>query len=250
MKFSTKSDLGRKRQVNQDCCAAKMLGGNLLLCAVCDGMGGTAGGEIASKTAINSFFGFIEQKIAALGDTPPAKKIIALLSNAVSRANSEVYSLAQRQSELYGMGTTLVAALVTKDKLFCVNVGDSRLYYMSEHGILQCSHDHSYVQYLVDLGKLTEEEARHSAKRNIITRAVGTSASVTADVHVTDIDPRKGGYILLCSDGLTNHVSDGDIYETVMNADLSLEEKTGALISAANAGGGLDNITAVLAELN
>jgi serine/threonine protein phosphatase PrpC len=250
MKFTTKSDLGRRRQTNQDCCAAKILRSDLLLCAVCDGMGGAAGGEIASNTAIKIFFEFIESKIQALSEKElQSKKVYTLLSNAVRHANTAVYSAAQKNPELYGMGTTLVAFLATKTQVYCANVGDSRMYYMNKHGILQCSHDHSYVQYLVDLGKMTEEEARYSMKRNIITRAVGTSDSVNADVMLTDIDPRERGYILLCSDGLTNHVSDGDIYQTVVNSELSLEAKTDALISSANANGGSDNITVVLTAL-
>lgn len=250
MKFSTKSDLGRKRQTNQDCCAVKSLRSDIFLYAVCDGMGGTAGGEIASSTAIASFFDFIESRLKNVTEKEiPEKKMIALISNAIRSANTAVYKAASANPSLSGMGTTLVAALVANNDVYCANVGDSRMYYINRHGILQCSHDHSYVQYLVDLGKLTAEEARRSAKRNIITRAVGTAESVASDVVLTDVKKSDGGYILLCSDGLTNHVSDSEIYKIVMAPGISLEAKTNTLTATANSNGGSDNITVVLVSL-
>lgn len=248
MNFCMKSDLGRRRSVNQDTCAAKLLRSDLFLGIVCDGMGGSVGGEIASRIATDAFMRYAEKKLLSLSALPP-RTVITLLSRAVDYANAEVHSLSQKNPSLSGMGTTLVAALWNGGRLYCANVGDSRMYYMSEHGILQCSHDHSYVQYLVDIGKLTPEEARHSLNRNIIMRAIGTGPNVSADVILTDIRPESGGMILLCSDGLTNHVCDSDLYEIVTRTDASLQGKTDMLIARANNAGGSDNITAVLAQI-
>jgi protein phosphatase len=150
------------------------------------------------------------------------------------------------------MGTTLVALLVVENTLaYSLNIGDSRMYDISDGKITQLTKDHSYVQQLVDMGQITYEEAKTSPMRNIITRAVGIDGDVVADIH--SLSPAPGfpdapRYILLCSDGLCGVVSDEEIAEIVCS-DGELREKTERLVATANNAGGPDNITVVIAEL-
>ena len=180
-----------------------------------------------------------------------------LMKDAANAANREVYEASQNDSGLSGMGTTLVAALTVDDCVFIAGIGDSRIYYFSGNEMTQLTHDHSYVQYLVDIGQITPEEARTNPYRNIITRAVGNESAVEADtsvLHVTE----KPSYLLLCSDGLTGYVDESDICDTVLGgsfdsqneeeAETELREKVEHLIDAANENGGGDNITAFLVK--
>ena len=151
------------------------------------------------------------------------------------------------------MGTTLVAALFTEDTMYVVNVGDSRLYHMAQGLPIQVSHDHSLVQHLVDSGKLTLAEARRYPGRNVITRCIGAEPNIAADVFLVPLC-REGGYVLLCSDGLTNELSVQTLYDTVTGRDdrapctsAQLAARVGALIALANEAGGGDNITALVA---
>ena len=153
--------------------------------------------------------------------------------------------------------TTLVAALVVKNNLYIVNIGDSRLYVITDSSITQITKDHSLVQYLLDSGKLTPAEAQNYPKKNIITRAVGIEMDIEADIFSVNLAGTRKGYILLCSDGLTNFVKLEEISSIVTapaasDADIPtlLEQKAANLINRANEAGGSDNITAVLIEYN
>ena len=184
-----RTDVGRRRKVNQDSFICDTFDNGMMLCVVCDGMGGAAGGGIASGIAcgyfVDSFADFADSfgKKASL-DRSDVRKIKAALADAVTDANAAVYEKALSDPSLAGMGTTLVATLAYCDTLFTVNVGDSRMYLIHGSDVKQISHDHSYVQYLVDMGKLTPDEAKRAPNRNIITRAVGTG-SETGTEHRT-----------------------------------------------------------------
>ena len=148
------------------------------------------------------------------------------------------------------MGTTLVSALIDEKnkRLYVINVGDSRAYMISDTQCEQLSHDHSYVQYLIDMGELTPAKAAKHPERNLITKAVGTTESVRPDIDIFDIpSPESSTYLLLCSDGLTGHVKDKDIQKHLIS-DSTLEEKAEELIALANKKGGSDNITALIAK--
>ena len=259
MLFCGKSDIGKKRKENQDHYGIKEYGSNLLLAVVCDGMGGQFGGREASHTAVDAFLSsmdsFIVDAIDNKGEfTAPDYDIKDALGDAAYCANTAVINISKSSEELNGMGTTLVGVLVSEKTFYTINVGDSRLYYITKDAAEQISHDHSLVQYLVDIGKLTPEEARSSPNKNIITRAIGSRDEVEADIFVTDFRDKPGGrFLLLCSDGLTNHLSDDDIRRIVTTPrdDLlplfeDLPLRTEALIDEANKMGGTDNITAVL----
>lgn len=243
-----KSDIGRVRSTNQDSFIACRLTDDVVLCAVCDGMGGKAGGSEASQRALEVFCAEVAAFVGQADATSaPEPEIRQVLTGAVDKANDEVYKMATSDKALSGMGTTLVAALIIGDQLYGINIGDSRMYLIQNGEAVQYTHDHSYVQYLVDIGKLTPAEARLSTNRNIITRAVGIDEKVEADIRVSRL-PREegGGHILLCSDGLTNFVENHEIAQIAENPDTTLEQKVDAMIALANERGGTDNITAVL----
>lgn len=253
MLYFGKTDIGKKRKGNQDSFGIYRIAENALLLAVCDGMGGAAGGEEASRIALDSFSREVSDVCAprvsdGMFDASEVDMRL-MLGNAASEANKAVFAKANENPELEGMGTTLVALFVVGHFAYSVNVGDSRLYRIEDGKISQVTHDHSYVQYLVDIGKLTPEEARTNANRNIIMRAVGTAETVEADIEALDLG--EGGNnlaFLLCSDGLTNMVSDDEI-ASIVSGEGTPDEKTDKLIAEANGNGGADNITAVLLEL-
>lgn len=254
MQYSGKTDVGMKRKVNQDHFLLKEYAPGILLAVVCDGMGGARGGSeassMATETFVSSMDSFIssyitEQKTLECTDS----QIHRALRHAAFDANKAVFHRSETDESLRGMGTTLVAALIMGSTLYTANIGDSRLYVVQGEKIQQITHDHSYVQYLVDTGYLSPEEARTAHNRNIITRAVGTESNVDADVFVTEIDPAVAPtFILLCSDGLTNHIEEHQLC-TIVGADVPVEEKTETLVGRANSLGGTDNITAVVIAL-
>ncbi len=253
MIYFGKTDIGKKRKGNQDNFGTYKIAENAVLCVVCDGMGGASGGEEASRLALEAF-------LTELSDTCRAHikdgvldagelDIKLVLENAAVAANKKVYEAAEENISLRGMGTTLVAFFSVDNSYYSVNVGDSRMYMINGKEIKQITHDHSYVQYLVDIGKLTPKEAKESTRRNIITRAIGTAEDTVADVSLIELpEDIDNTYILLCSDGLTNMVSDEKIAH-IANEDSTIEKKTEKLIELANKNGGSDNITVVLVKM-
>lgn len=251
MLFYGKTDVGKRRSANQDDFIIKKYSEDTVMAVVCDGMGGANGGNIASAVASEAFLGVLDE---GERENPSffgmdEEKIIDWLTAAVDVANSAVYEKAEENPSLDGMGTTLVGCILSEDKLYVVNVGDSRLYVVRSWGVEQISHDHSYVQYLVDLGKMTPEEAKHSKNKNLITRAIGTEESVEADAFISTLD--CGDTVLLCSDGLSNLVEPAEMSDVVMAGVESgdLMWVCDRLISLANDRGGHDNITAVLLSI-
>ena len=242
MNYYGKTDIGKKRAENQDCFGYKELDG-MTVFAVCDGMGGTNGGAIASRLALDSFLSACERDLKPTMEYPQIRRA---LSAAISETNSSVFRKASQNEDLKGMGTTLVATLVTNSNVFIINVGDSRAYSVSENEFEQVSHDHSYVQLLIDLGDITPEEAETHPDRHVITKAIGISETLTPDIDLLEMD--NPSYILLCSDGLTNHLEEPQLSEIVC-ADTDVSKKAEALVENANALGGTDNITAVVISL-
>ena len=181
------------------------------------------------------------------------EEICDMLVEASIEANRAVYRKGNADQSLSGMGTTLVGCLVLPETIYTINVGDSRMYLTGDGTIRQVTHDHSYVQYLVDIGKLTPTEAKNSRNRNIITRAVGTERTVNADVFTTPHADFRGEYIVLCSDGLTNHVEPEEIGAILTQCKPgdgdSLRLACEELVEKANERGGSDNITAVIASV-
>jgi len=231
--YAGASDTGRKRRRNED---SYVIAPPIF--AVADGMGGAQAGEIASKLAA-----------AALEDTDPGSKSGAeRVTSLIQEANRRVHQRAIADPTTSGMGTTMTVALVEGTKVTFGHVGDSRAYRYRDGAIEQITEDHSLVNELLKSGKLSPEEADTHPQRSVITRAVGTDPDVDVDSFTIDAD--VGDVFLICSDGLTDMVDDEDIRTVLEKFHNDLDRATKSLVSAANRGGGEDNITVVAFEIS
>ena len=230
------TDVGQVRTSNEDAFGYCVEEG---VFALCDGMGGAAAGEVASRIAVDTL---INQLCAA--DSHENRRKV--LEEAIASANQMVHARAEKEAALHGMGTTLVAVAIGGDRALVGHVGDSRCYLFRRGELSRLTHDHSLVDEQVRLGQLTQDEADHSPLRNVITRAIGTQTSVSADIAELALEPDD--ILLLCSDGLTKELSD-DRIEAMLADDGDLDGLCGRLIDAAKAAGGHDNVTAVLAKV-
>ena len=223
----------RKRQIRAD--------GVLI---VADGMGGRSFGEQAASAAVET----TEDALAELLDSRQTGEVAVTdaLVTALRRANACVYELASADDDRKGMGTTCVAAVIEGDRLYVAHAGDSRAYLLRDGILRQITHDHSYVAEQVRAGAITEEGARSSRFRNIITRAIGIEPTIDAEVSEADVQP--GDMLLLCTDGLSNIVAEEDITRTLMQAS-SPQAAADKLVQMAVKSGGRDNITAIVARL-
>lgn len=260
MKFFGKSDVGLMRSANQDSYEIRGICKNATVAVVCDGMGGAKSGNVASKHAVEVFvervLKYCSPKISSDGILKlNSDDACIVLDDAIRDANKAVYKMSQSSPDYLGMGTTLVAALFCNDIVYVANVGDSRLYLVSNDTISQITHDHSYVQHLIDEGSITPEEARTHPYRNRITRAVGIKNDIEVDIFSVELSALDVCYLLLCTDGLSGQVLAEDIYsivssdldiDIVTDVETELKDKADKLINAANDAGGPDNITAVL----
>ncbi|MGO4541013.1 Stp1/IreP family PP2C-type Ser/Thr phosphatase [Paenibacillus sp. 2TAB19] len=244
MLTANRSDIGRVRQVNEDYSWVSQFNNGVTLAIVADGMGGHKAGDVASQKAVDAFRSTVEHGAAKPDLSLQEGKM--LIRQAISSANEAVYDLASRNEQYSNMGTTIVAALVKSDNAIIGYVGDSRAYKIAEGDITQLTVDHTLVNELVKSGQLSAEEAAHHPRRNVLTRAVGTDSHVDIDIQTVDL--LQGDVLLLCSDGLTNMVTDQQMLETVMNEHLELDAKAEHLISLALHAGGDDNITIVLLQ--
>ena len=254
------SDCGHHRPSNEDAIGRSDESGVYL---VCDGMGGAAAGEIASSMAVDEVLRRLSARAVPGAEAAPLEDVI---DEAIRAANESIHSRAQNDLQLSGMGTTLVGLVTEGRRVLVFNVGDSRCYLMrtlspepsspeqseqdpstpGQRKLVQISLDHSLVEEQVRMGRMTHEEALHSNYRNVITRALGTQPSVEPDIF--ELEAAHGDIFLLCSDGLTGEVSDEQI-ESMLAADLPLEEHCIRLVDAANQAGGHDNVTCLLVRV-
>ncbi len=209
---------------------------------VCDGMGGHAAGEKAAELAIQAAIEFLQR-------TDKALEPRVLIERILYEANEAIFKMAQLHPQYRRMGTTCVVAFRPEGQtaVYYGHVGDSRLYWYTKDHLRQLTLDHSYVQLLISQGLLSPEEAAFHPRRNIILRALGLSARPEPEVAPEPILPQSGDLLLLCSDGLTNMVSEADI-QRLMTLPLPLQQRADQLIEAANAAGGEDNVTVILVE--
>ena len=238
MEYFSKTDIGRKREVNQDYVFAtdQPIGNIPNLLIVADGMGGHKAGDFASKYTTESVVESLKQSTVSGPQ--------AMFEEAISKANTEIIELAASDVNLEGMGTTLVVATVIEHTLYFANVGDSRLYVIGDE-IKQLSKDHSLVEEMVRLGGINEDEAKHHPDKNIITRAIGAKNDVEIDFFEYRIV--EGDIILMCTDGLSNMVEDEDVFR-IIRGSRDLPEAVQGLIDQANLNGGKVNIGIVLAK--
>jgi len=258
MLFFGKSDVGKVRAVNEDNFTTVEFCKNLLLCIICDGMGGYEGGEVASELAILTFTDYIRYHLSPYINTAEnifdfgaalngGVEIYDILCKAVSAANTTIRQRGSHDRKLKDMGTTLVAALIINNMLYVANVGDSRLYMIDNTEMKQITHDHSLVQNLIDTGKLTHEEARTHRYRSVLTRVVGLDTFMETDTDIFKFD-FKSGFILMCSDGLYNYFTP-EQYSEFLKDITDIDELTSAvekLVDNANENGGKDNITVIV----
>jgi protein phosphatase len=229
------TDRGRKRPTNEDAFGFSIEHG---IYVVCDGMGGAAAGEIASSLAVDEVLRHFENR--AVDQAGP---LAQAAEQAVCAANAAIYSRSERNYKLNGMGTTLVGLLTKERRVLVFNVGDSRCYRLRRRRLEQITLDHSLVEEQVRMGRMTRAEAVRSPLRNVITRALGTQCCVTPDLFELEADP--GDLFLLCSDGLTRELAD-PLIESILAANLPLDNLCTRLVQAAKKAGGHDNITCLL----
>lgn len=234
------TDIGVVRSDNQDSYQIERLDERHTLLVVCDGMGGARAGSVASSTAVAAFVKAVREQF----EGGEARLWPRILEQAVFRANTEVHDMSMSHDECRGMGTTLVAAMLTPEEIWVVNVGDSRCYVVEEGEIERVSRDHSWVEDLVDRGEITAEQARRHPKKNLITRALGVDREVRVDVFERS---NRGGYVLLCSDGLSNMLTDEELRGEVTAPDK--ENCCRRMLERALDRGAPDNVTVVIAQL-
>lgn len=249
MNYFGKSDIGKSRTDNQDAFLSVALADGVALFAVCDGVGGASGGDVASMLCCEVFCRSMSEQLSShlpLKKAPiPESSVKFMMTHALRHAHEAICERARADEELIDMSTTLVALLILGQTAYVLNVGDSRAYMISDDELLQITKDHSYVQDLIDHGRLDPALAATHQHRNIITRSVGYSANATPDLYKIALERKAPFFFLLCTDGLTGVLSDRDIYKALVGFG-SLRSKADKLINMANAGGGGDNITVML----
>jgi protein phosphatase len=238
MKIVGKTDTGKVRASNQDAYAAGELPNGVAWAVVCDGMGGAAGGNVASTMAVKIISEQISSKYRA---GMSEKSIRNMLISAITAANVSVYEFGSSNDELFGMGTTVVACILADHEAFIAHAGDSRAYVLHGDDLTQLTRDHSMVQDLVETGKITPDEAKNHPRKNIITRAVGVAERIDVDFCVEEMT--DSDTLLICTDGLTNYVDIDEIRE--ITARESFYGYAESLVKRANENGGGDNITVV-----
>lgn len=236
MKTFSITDTGVMRKMNQDYCfSSDSPVGNLPnLYIVCDGMGGHKAGDYASRYTV--------ERIVASVSRSQQTEPIGILKEAIKKANEILILEAQSDSDKNGMGTTVVAATIIGHRLYLANVGDSRLYVINET-IKQISKDHSYVAEMIRMGRFTPDDERIKTKKNLITRAVGAAQKVKPDFF--ELDLKEKDIVLMCTDGLSNMVTDERIRQIVLLSN-DTKEIAKTLVDEANKNGGQDNITVLV----
>jgi PPM family protein phosphatase len=241
--YAALTDVGRRRKQNQDQVGASP---EIGLFFVADGMGGHQGGETASQLAAETLPSSLKASLSTNPDIVPAEA----LTQAIKHANQNIYLKAQENSELHGMGTTVTSVIYSHDRFWIGHVGDSRSYLIRKNEIWQLTKDHSLVEEKVRAGLLKREDISTDHSRNVITRSVGFEPQIQVEIYDRVIDTQD--LLLICSDGLTGHLSDQEIQETVKKGfyqdKKSLQDVAKILIQKANDAGGDDNISVVLVQ--
>ncbi len=239
MKVFSITDIGKKRQLNQDSLYASTdsIGKLPNIFLVADGMGGHRAGGYASSCAVETILESIRK----------SKRLETgrILIEAIRKANEVIEERANEDERFAGMGTTVVAACLEDNELTVANVGDSRLYVVVGDTLEQVTEDHSLVQEMVRVGGINKEEARVHPNKNIITRAVGLEKDLEVDCFIKELEP--GNIVLLCSDGLTDMLDDDQIYQ-ILTSEGDVQSRTEALVQSANDNGGRDNIAVIVID--
>jgi len=249
LEIASHTDSGMVRSHNEDSIASIAEKGLVVLA---DGMGGYNAGEVASGMATTvittELRQLLEDKAPHVVDPQSGQKAaLKILQDQVAKANTSIYQASHSQPQYAGMGTTLVVALFYDNKMMVAHIGDSRLYRMRGDEFSQVTKDHSLLQEQMDAGMLTKEQAKHSANKNLVTRALGIDPAVEAEIHEYDTQP--GDIYLLCSDGLSDMVSDEDMGMALKALGANLNLAAQQLVQMANDNGGRDNISVILIKI-
>ena len=235
------TDIGKEREMNQDCYYVSKEKNGMRLCILADGMGGYKGGEIASRLATNAAKQYIQSKFEELNSD--VENIKNLIREAMNYANNVVYLESQKNNELSQMGTTLEICIFYGNKIYLGHIGDSRIYRIRKNIIRRITTDHSYVETLVKNGKITREEAFYHPKKNMLMKALGCAKTIEPDITVKGF--LKDDIILMCTDGLTNMLKEEEIYNIIKD---NVETACNKLVKRANELGGFDNISVIVVE--
>jgi PPM family protein phosphatase len=249
LEVTSATDPGMVRSHNEDSIASDASKGLVVLA---DGMGGYNAGEVASGIATTvittELQQLLEQQAPFAVDQGTGKPVAErILRDQIAKANTSIYQAAQSQPQYAGMGTTLVVALFYDNKIAVAHIGDSRLYRLRGDDFGQVTRDHSLLQEQIDSGVLTKEQARHSANKNLVTRALGIDPTVEPEIH--EYDAKVGDIYLLCSDGLCDMVSDEDISMALQTLGANLRLCAQQLVQMANDNGGRDNVSVILVRV-
>lgn len=248
LEIAGRTDAGQVREQNEDSIGEEVELGTIILA---DGMGGYHGGEVASAIAVNTVLNYLHEHLAAFPVGQIDKKTGHCKESlhareAITLANTTIVKAAETQPRYRGMGTTVVMGIFYNNKITAAHVGDSRMYRFREDRLEHLTVDHTLLQELVDRGFYTEQEARESLNKNLVTRALGIDNEVVVDINETDVQP--GDIYLLCSDGLNDMISDEEIRTTISTYSLNLQDVADNLVKLANDNGGRDNVSVVVAR--
>ena len=251
IRFAGNTDVGRVRDHNEDYFAIVP---EQKLAVVCDGMGGHAAGEVASKIAVETICRIFDTQDFKMFDRTefvypeaPISPDGKLLLGAIAVANQRVYDAGNKRSELSGMGTTVVACSFHDGGASVCHAGDSRVYLFRDGALQPLTSDHSWVNELMQQYNMTEEESKSHVNSNVITRALGTKQDIKIDI--SEVRLQAGDLLLLCSDGLTGMVGDGDLQQTIAELRAEPQQIVDRLIKMANDNGGVDNVTVCIADV-
>lgn len=240
------TDVGLFRDHNEDAVASDLSIGLLVLA---DGMGGYKAGEVASEIAVLMIAAEVTEAMQNKSRLKKSAQSLLpesqMLADAVEKTNAAIYQISQNQPQCAGMGTTLVAGIFTDNKVVVGHIGDSRMYRLRDETLVQLTEDHSVVQEQINAGVITQEQAKLSNHKNLVTRALGIDPEVDLELQELDVDVND--VYLLCSDGLSDLIDDAEIAKTLIEADGNITHAAAKLIQTANENGGTDNISVVIA---
>lgn len=244
VKYASISDMGIKRETNEDYYKIIDLGypEKPIFFMLADGMGGHKAGEVASKTAVEFVADYI-RTIAEELFSVDSNKIIYSMEEMLKKSNEKLRDIASSNIDCEGMGTTFIFVCIHNNNMYICHIGDSRTYLIREDSISCITKDHSYIEELVELGEITREEAENHPRKNVITRALGVDEIVEIDKYTQEL--AAGDIILLCSDGLSNELSDTEIFE-ILKDNESPQKACQIMVDCANRHGGEDNITVIV----
>lgn len=247
MRYSGLSDIGNVREANEDYYEIVDMGypDKPIFFMLADGMGGHNAGEVASRSAVEYALRYIKDNEQELFWTD-SNKIMDSMEKILKESNDALRQIAHANSECDGMGTTFIFACIFNDKMYVCHVGDSRAYIVRKGSITHITQDHSYVEELIKLGQITREQAEDHPSKNVITRAIGIDETVDVDKYNVDLENEDT--VVLCTDGLSNELSDSEILDAVAN-NPDTQNACEVMISKANKQGGEDNITVIVIKL-